>query len=112
MPQTIQRTNNLPGYPATCGTVVANSTTISMSGASAMSFLVSAPQAAVTRISWLGALSPDGPYVPIFLSGEEQAYTDIFSSGQYVSPPELFACAFVRGVSDLQPVDITVLLKG
>jgi len=111
MPQTIQRTNNLPGYPATCALAVGDSTTISMGAASAMSFSVG-PQGAQTRISWLGALSPEGPFVPIFLSGEEPAYTDIFDAGLYVAPPELFACCYVRGVSDVAPVAITVLLKG
>lgn len=108
----ITRTPNTPGFPATFAATVGDSTTITMSVFSAFAFI--ATEGSNThRVVWYGSSDPDGPYLPITLSTEETAYTNVPNAGVYITPPELFACHFVRGVmTGGAPQTCTVMLKG
>lgn len=112
MPQTIQRTNNLPGYDVICATAVADSTTVSMGAASSLAVFVPTNPGPGRQIDWYGSYTPDGPWVPIFLSGEEAAYTAIQGEGLHVAPPDLFACSYIRGICPQGQLAVRILMKG
>jgi|DEB0MinimDraft_6_1074348.scaffolds.fasta_scaffold11591_4 hypothetical protein len=114
MPTPIQRSPNLGGYEVFFASSSANSTTISLGNFSSLSVVVDNTPSASAIISWFAAKDPEGPYVPIYLSGEEAAYTSIPQNGVYVAPPELFCCHYLRGVVNNPSFEFTgtVLLKG
>lgn len=112
MPQTIQRHHNGNGYPIAVAADVANSTTISMGAASSLAVMLEASPDAAARINWYGSTSTDGPWLQIYLSGEEEAYTAVPAAGFYITPPELFGCAFLRGKSNVGGFSAVAVLKG
>ena len=114
MPTQIQRSPNLGGYPVFFASTVDESTTISVGVSSSVAVVVEQTPNALARIDWYAAQSQDGPWVPIYLSGEEQAYTNIPSNGVYVTPPELFACHWLKGVVNNAAYEFTgaVIVKG
>ena len=108
----ITRTPNTPGFPALFAATVNDSTTISMSVFSALAFIAS-EGSGTHRVVWYGAAEADGPYLPITLSSEETAFTNVPSAGVFITPPELFACHFVRGVmTGGSQQTCTIMLKG
>jgi len=92
------------------GTTVAASTALHFVAASAFAVFVPAGQPSST-VTWYGSYSSNGPWAPIVLSSGSSATTSIVADKIFISPPELFAVHYIKGVGSTA-VTATIMLKG
>lgn len=109
MPTRIERSAPVSQQAVTFAAAVANSDTICMSNAAAFAFIMPAT-ASATTITWYASHRDDGPYYPVILSSGTAAATSAVAGRVYITPPELFSCAFVRGVAGTA-VSAIVMMK-
>ena len=98
MPTSIER--SVPRAPQTVAfaTAVENSGSICMANSAAFAFITPLGMT-TTTITWYASHRDDGPYYPVILSSGTAASTAAVAGKVYITPPELFSCAFVRGVA-------------
>lgn len=108
MSTAIERRTREPAA-ATFATSLAGSTPLTMSSWAAFAFITPTGSTATT-VTWYAAADIAGPYREVVLPNGTTAATALAAEKTYIAPPELFACAYLKGVADVA-VAVTVMAK-
>lgn len=108
MPTAIDR-RTPTAMSATLGATLGSATAIPMANLAGFAFTTGAT--ATPTITWYAAENPDATFRPVILSNGNAATTTLIGPRVYIAPPELFACTWIKGVSSIGDIPVTVMAK-
>lgn len=104
----IERSAPVSSQAVAFATAVADSGSICMANSAAFAF-ITPPGMTTTTITWHASHRDEGPYYPVILSSGTAATTSCIAGRVYITPPELFSCAYVRGVAGIATTAVIMM---